>query len=59
MAAEKAVKTHRKWERGVSRIEHLKMFFPVALPWAKALMSRYIIHPNAFVVYFLVIVVCL
>ena len=53
------MKIHRKWERGVSRIEHLKIFSPVALPWAKALMSRYIMHPNAFVVYFLVIVIYL
>ncbi len=48
-----------KWERGVSRIEHLKMFSPMALLWAKALMSCYITHPNAFVIYFLMVVIYL
>ena len=41
---------------GGSRIEHLQMLSPVVLPWAKALRSRYIIHPKTIVFYFLVIV---
>ena len=53
----KAVKINR--ERGVSMIEHLKIISPGPLPRAQAPMSRYIIHPNAFKIYFLVIVIYL
>ena len=40
-------------------IEHLKMISPGPLPRAQAPMSRYIIHPNECIIYFLVIVIYL